>query len=98
MPPWATNNTASQARNAHVFEGVHLLIAELTGSSRFRARKKDEVSSEIISGKYQFLLEKKIFFHKETRICTMRSVLSLFSQAYRRLSYYSNIIHKELSS
>ena len=38
-------------------------IAELTGSSQFRARKKGEVSTEIISGKYQFLLEKKIFFH-----------------------------------
>ena len=38
-------------------------IAKLTGSSQFRARKKDEVSSEISSGKYQFLLEKKIFFH-----------------------------------
>ena len=38
-------------------------IADLTEGSQFGARKKDEVSSEIISGKYQFLLEKKIFFH-----------------------------------
>ena len=38
-------------------------IAELTASSQFGAQKKDEVSSKIISGKYQFLLEKQIFFH-----------------------------------
>ena len=38
-------------------------IAALTEISQFRAWKKDEVSSEIISGNYQFLHEKKIFFH-----------------------------------
>ena len=57
-------------------------IAELTGSRQFRARKKDEVSSEIISGKYQFLLEKKIFFHNEStkQMTTIKNIRETFGQ------------------